>query len=464
MDLCARDLGVGVPCKRGTMVELPGEGMARRRGITNMKIISEIFRPEPQVLYLEPFFGCNYNCFFCIHGSGRKIQAAQLGPHLFDKLKPVIDKVNHIHMTGLGEPFLNRHLLDYLGYFRDSNKSYYLNTNGSLIEDAHIDLMSASRCELSVSLDAGDRETYEKVRYKSNWDNVMSRLKKVSRVKAERKSPYPLLYLTFHINSLNLMSLKKVPELCRDLGIEAVKFSWTILPEAYRARSIFWHQDAATQVLHNVSAQLQRHGIHVRTEALFSKHVRGCWNHGSMTFVGATGAVAACCSRWPAIGHLSENSFQDIWNGMPRRNIALAILNGAPQGVCKHCPQFLGVNYQANEEDFLKSEDLETEIVAEKNKNIGRLPSLEGLGAGFSSSVSALTKGDFQGAASALSNLESKFPDYFEIKNNLAVALFYLGNVEKCMEILHTIGRIPHNDSILRSNLESLRQLLNSSS
>ena len=423
-----------------------------------MKVISQIFRPEPQVLYLEPFFGCNYNCFFCIHGSGRKIQPVQLDPHLFGKLKPVIEKVNHIHMTGLGEPFLNPHLLDYLSYFRERGKSYYLNTNGSLIKDAHIDLMTTSRSELSVSLDAGDRETYEKMRHKSNWGNVMSRLSRVSQVKAERKSPYPLLYLTFHINALNLMGLKQVPGLARELGVEAVKFSWTILPEGYKAHSIFRHQDAANQVLHHVSAQLQGAGIHVTTEALFGKHVRGCWNHGNMTFVGANGAVAACCSRWVAIGQLRENSFQDIWNGMPRRQIALAVLNGAPEGLCRHCPQVLGVNYEANEEDYLKSEDLDTNIVAEKTKNIGKLPSLEGLDAGFRFGVTALAEGNLQGAVSTLSALETRFPDYFEIKNNLAVAFFYLGNREKCMEILGTIKRVPHNPAILQSNLESAEQ------
>jgi MoaA/NifB/PqqE/SkfB family radical SAM enzyme len=428
-----------------------------------MKVISQIFRPEPQVIYLEPFFGCNYNCCFCIHAGGRKIQAAALDPHLFEKLKPLIEKAGHIHMTGLGEPFLNPHLLDYLTYFRDRDKSYYLNTNGSLIEDAHIDLMTASRSELSVSIDGGDRETHEKIRHKSNWDNVMFRLNKVSKVKAERKSQYPLLYLTFHINGLNLMSLKKVPELGRELGIDAVKFFWTTLPEAYKTYSLFRHRETANQVLHNVSAQLEKSGIHVRSEAFFDKHVRGCWNRSNMAFISANGAVAACCSRWITIGNLSENCFQDIWNGMPRRQIALAVLNGAPEGLCRQCPQVVGVNYEVNEEDFLKSEDSEAEIVAEKNKNIGKLPSLEGLAAGFSSGVATLTRGDLQEAVGILSALNTKFPDYFEIKNNLAAAHFYLGNFEKCVELLHTIERIPHNGSILRSNFESIHQVLDSS-
>ena len=98
-----------------------------------MKVISQILRPDPKVLYLEPVFGCNYRCFSCIHGSGRHIGTTQLGPGLFEKLKPLIERVKHIHITGLGEPLLNAHLLDYLTYLREKDKSYYINTNGSLI-------------------------------------------------------------------------------------------------------------------------------------------------------------------------------------------------------------------------------------------------------------------------------------------------------------------------------------------
>ena len=91
-----------------------------------MKVIRQIFRPEPKVLYLEPVFGCNYRCFFCIHGNGRHIVPTLLDRALFEKLKPLIESVKHVHITGLGEPLLNAHLLDYLAYLREKNKSYYI--------------------------------------------------------------------------------------------------------------------------------------------------------------------------------------------------------------------------------------------------------------------------------------------------------------------------------------------------
>ncbi len=381
------------------------------------------------------------------------MESVQLTPFVFEKLRPVIDTVRHVHITGLGEPFLNRHLPDYLSYFRDSGKSYYVNTNGSLIQDVHIDFMTTSKSELSVSLDAGDRETYAKVRDATNWERVISRVKRVSEIRAERKSPYPLLYLTFHINALNLLSLKKVPELARELGIDAVKLSWTMLPETCRSHSIFEQRDAVEEIIRGVSMQLHRSGIQVASEAVFTDRVRGCWDFSPMTFVGSNGAVAACCHRWLTIGHLGVNSFEDIWNGMPRRRIALAIVNGRTEPECKDCSQIKGVDYGRNEDDFLKLGDLESCILEGKTRTIGKLPSLEGLEITFRLGVAALVGGEPEAAVGIFSSLADKFPDYFEISNNLAVAYHYLGNTEKCKALLCSIEAIPHNEALTRLNL-----------
>lgn len=371
-----------------------------------------------------------------------------LDPSLFEKLKPLIERVKHVHITGLGEPLLNAHLLDYLAYLREMDKSYYINTNGSLITSNHADILATSRSELSISLDAGDGQTYRKMRSGGDWQKTISGLKRVSQIKAARGSAYPLLYLTFHLNALNVMSLVKVPELARQLGIDGVKFSWTLLPEAHRAHSLFRDQDNVAAIIRSVSCQLRRYGITVRNGAVFDRHLRGCWNFSAMAFIGANGAVAACCSRWLTIGNLNDNCFRDIWNGMPRRSLALSILNHKPQGVCKDCPQIQGVDYARNKEDFIKSADFEENIRFEKLKWVEKLPCLQGLDTAFESGVAALLNGNVQDAVAIFSALDSRFPNFFEIKNNLAVAHAYLGNLGQCRKVLRALVQIPHNQRI----------------
>jgi MoaA/NifB/PqqE/SkfB family radical SAM enzyme len=200
-----------------------------------MRIIRQILRPDPKVLYLEPVFGCNYRCFFCIHGSGSPSPPVHLKPSLFEKLKPLIERTTHIHFTGLGEPLLNPHLLEYLAYLREKDKSYYINTNGSMITGTHAHLLTSSRSELSISLDAGDAGTYRKMRSGGSWRKVITGLKRVYQLKTDRNSPYPLLYLSFHVNGLNLMSLLKVPQLARELpGIYSEQTVLAIIKDCLR--------------------------------------------------------------------------------------------------------------------------------------------------------------------------------------------------------------------------------------
>jgi hypothetical protein len=165
------------------------------------------------------------------------------------------------------------------------------------------------------------------------------------------------------------------------------------------------------------------------------------------------GIVAACCSHWLTMGNIHDNGFQDIWNGAPRRKLALGILNGCPEAACADCLQIRGADYGQNEEDFLNSADRDLAILKEKTMSIGTLPSLKGLDAAFGFGAAALMEGDFHSAANIFSGLETKFPDFFEIKNNLAATHFFLGNIDKCREVLRSIERIPHNQRLIQSNL-----------
>jgi wyosine [tRNA(Phe)-imidazoG37] synthetase (radical SAM superfamily) len=409
-----------------------------------MNIIRSIYRPHPAHLYLEPFFGCNYSCFFCFYRPGVRHKPVPLSRAVFEKLKPVIDGVNHIHITGLGEPFLNPHLTDYMEFFREKNKPYYINTNGSLVRDEHLKIMATSPCELSFSLDAGDDTTYREVRHPHHWDTVMATLAKIRTIKKDLGSPYPHVYVHFNINQLNVKSLAKLPNLCLEMGIEAVRLSWTVLPPSHAHLSVFRHQNDVEHILQTVTNQLHAAGVPVASSALFDVRKHKCWNLTAFAFVGANGTVAACCSRWIGIGSLLENSFKDIWNGMPHRKIGFGVFNGKPEAVCKTCRLIRPIDYQRDETSFIRREDTQAILQDEKTKQMQKLPSLDGLNSEFQRGVAALFNKNGEQAADIFLALEKRFPDFYEIKQNLAVAYQYLGNTEKRLDLERQIKAMPH--------------------
>lgn len=425
-----------------------------------MKIISRIFRPLPQILYLEPVFGCNYRCFFCMHGGSHRIEPVQLTPAVFDRIKPIVDQAAHIHLTGLGEPFLNANIEGYLAYFRDKGKKYYINTNGSLIRDVHIELLLTSYSELSISLDAADRNTYQRMRHADNWDRVLRTIKLISDFRHSRSSRFPLLYLTMHINLLNLSSLQYLPELCEDLRIDAVKLSWTILPEMYQSLSPHGDLHKASAIIHAVVSALRRKGIGIRDEVLFQPHKRGCWSLAGIAFVGANGSVAACCNRWPPVGDLAANSFEEIWNGPLHRRIFFGALNHRPVALCAGCRQLQAVDYVADPGAFVKNNGADEAVLVQKRQRAEKLPPLWNLEKEFAEGFRVLAS-NAKGSGRALEIFESlakRYPDYYEIKNNLAVAYFLNGRVEKCRALFAEMQAIPHNRGIVDYNLEYLKR------
>jgi MoaA/NifB/PqqE/SkfB family radical SAM enzyme len=409
-----------------------------------LKVIRNIFRPHPAYLYIEPFFGCNFRCFFCFYKPDQRLENVLLEPTVFEKLKPIVEKVNHVHITGLGEPFLNPHLPAYLRFLREKNKSYYINTNGSLVQDWHLRVMATSQCQLSFSLDAGDKETYQKVRHSENWERMMTTLAKIQAVKKDLGGPYPHVYAQLNINRLNLKSLVKLPALCRNMGIEAVRLSWTKLPRTHAQYCVFDHQAEAEGIIQFVVKELNAIGVRVRNGAVFDVHDHTCWDLTGFTFIGANGAVATCCNRWVGIGSLLQNSFEDIWNGMPHRKIGFGVVNGKPEPSCKNCRLIRSINYRTDEDNFFTHEETNEIFLHEKTKQMNKLPSLHGLDSDFREGVSALFNKNTEKGVEIFLNLEKRFPDFYEIKNNLAAAFAYLGDKEKSLEFQRQIKALPH--------------------
>ena len=62
----------------------------------------------------------------------------------------------------------------------------------------------------------------------------------------------------------------------------------------------------------------------------------------------------------------------------------------------------------------------------------------------FQEGVLALFNKNTENAVKIFLKLEKRFPDFYEIKNNLAVAYSYLGNKEKSLDIKRQIKEMPH--------------------
>lgn len=216
----------------------------------------------------------------------------------------------------------------------------------------------------------------------------------------------------------------------------------------------------ASGMIRSVASALRRKGIGIRDEVLFQPHRRGCWDLAEITFIGADGSVAACCNRWPSVGNLTANSFEEIWNGPLHRRIFFGALNQRPVAVCAGCRQLRIVDYVADPGAFVKVGGADEAVLAQKRQRAEKLPPLGNLEKEFAVGFQTLTSEGKHSdrALQIFSALAERYPDYYEIRNNLAVAYFLDGRSEKCRALLSGIRSIPHNRGIVEYNLEYLKR------
>ncbi|MDR2406024.1 MAG: radical SAM protein, partial [Deltaproteobacteria bacterium] len=111
---------------------------------------------------------------------------------------------------GLWEPLLYKDLPEIVSYGRDLGLvDMMVNTNGSLLtQNLAQDLIESGLTRLMVSLDALSPETYKQIRRGGNLEQVEENIRIFLEERKKRKSPLPLLRVSFLVTSINESELQ----------------------------------------------------------------------------------------------------------------------------------------------------------------------------------------------------------------------------------------------------------------
>jgi len=197
---------------------------------------------------------CNLACPSCRDYPVFKLEGrAEWGVQITEKfLGQYSSSLRVVKMAGDGEvffsPFLRRILKD-LHRGNYPNLDYvFLLSNGLLANQRNFELLkpgSESIRRVSISVDAGNEQVYQKVRG-GNWKVLMKNLRWLSKLRACGKLDY--LNICFVMREENFRSMLEFVELGKDLGVDHVMFSeW--VPWA-RAKAIDTHSQAVHKKQH----------------------------------------------------------------------------------------------------------------------------------------------------------------------------------------------------------------------
>lgn len=147
-------------------------------------------------VYLLISGDCNLQCTYC-YAQGGGVGGKQPAVMSVETMELSLDKLLPEHTSFVisffgGEPLLNFDLMrktvaigNELGRRRNTSVSYALTTNGTLLEDEHLDFLRENIDYLAVSLDGGQEFTDESRRYKdgegSVYQAVVNNLRRLER-------------------------------------------------------------------------------------------------------------------------------------------------------------------------------------------------------------------------------------------------------------------------------------------
>ena len=137
----------------------------------------------PPLIQIEVASICNYRCVFCYQTdesfSGPKSNS--MGTMDLDRFKSIIDEIEgevpYITFASRGEPLLNRHFCEMLEYCHGKFLDVKVNTNASLLDERLSNALLDYCHTIVFSIDAADKENYEKMRINGRFENVVSNIK-----------------------------------------------------------------------------------------------------------------------------------------------------------------------------------------------------------------------------------------------------------------------------------------------
>jgi len=311
--------------------------------------------PYPQQLEVEVTTACNLRCTICEHTYWTEKPRNMS----FEQFKSIIDqfpKVRWVGMTGIGSGFLNPDYLKMLRYLKTEKRCFVEFFDHFYLLKEHIsrELVEMGMNKIFVSLESASKESYNKIRVGSDFDQVCDNIRALAQVKREMKSPIPELWFHFIINKYNADEMEDYVDLVADLVKEERRLSapiiyWTKMIPFDEVEELRFAPSRERMV--DIEQKCRDRGIFavMNENVLCDKSMALCtkWNE---PFVLVSGHIQPCCAlneandrayqEKNALMNVLESDFRGWWKSSKKTEFLNNLKTGTINPVCKNCHIF----------------------------------------------------------------------------------------------------------------------------
>jgi radical SAM protein with 4Fe4S-binding SPASM domain len=159
----------------------------------------------PVRLWIEPTNHCNLQCIVC---PNKQLKKKEKGYMDFSLFKKIIDEAStfavEANLHHRGESLLHPEIIPMTQYARQKNLITKLHTNATLLDEEMSSKVIESGLDcLTFSFDGYDKDTYENIRVKGNFEETLSNMTRFLEIKKAlaSKKPFTTLELIDFSNS-----------------------------------------------------------------------------------------------------------------------------------------------------------------------------------------------------------------------------------------------------------------------
>lgn len=219
-----------------------GEWILRNKGL---------WGPFPLYAKIEIDQRCNLKCPKCYRNEvvHNKFLTREKFNEILDKMEPGLCEV---WTHGFGEPTIHPQFLDLMRDVKDRGMLWGLATNGATPFfgklDNHYEMLKLNPTKIRFSIDAADKETFERERFPAKYEIVMNNIKMIRKIRDElyagkRRKPRIDLYCVLTMDTLD--QIEPMINLRDELGCDWITFS-----------DLAWNNDFGTSVENNAVRQM----------------------------------------------------------------------------------------------------------------------------------------------------------------------------------------------------------------
>jgi MoaA/NifB/PqqE/SkfB family radical SAM enzyme len=352
----------------------------------------------PYDIQFSPEHRCNLRCVMCWSTVARNhgitpLMDQKLPENTLDrfkKLEPYIPYFQSLALNGSGEPLLSPALPDILDILaRQKSPAVTFTSHLQLLDRKRAEMIVTSGVtNVTVSVDAACKETFERIRTPSKWEKLLRALDLLNEVKRDLRSETP--QICFAMNCMR-QNIEELPDLIdfahRHGGAWVLATNTIIYDEAMRDQALVDHPELTRRMVVEATRRAAQYGIRFDNRVLDppaeppalgdeapavddlpaptpqaapdlapraerSEILKACQMPWTGLMVESDGNTKVCCYTSPYVGNLNEQTLEEIWNGEPIKALRKSFIDGCPPEGCVNC--FIFTKSQQRQELFVQ--------------------------------------------------------------------------------------------------------------